>query len=70
MKMGTREVLKGGSLSKEKPEKCDEGECTGKLMSTTDEEDDPLGDDEPLRNDELLAMIMDSIEEQKGSAEK
>jgi hypothetical protein len=39
------------------------------VMSTTDEEDDPLGDDEPLRNDELLAM-MDSIEEQEGSAEK
>lgn len=67
--MGTREVLKGGWLSKEKPEKCDEGECTGKLMSTTDVEGDPSGDDELLFNDELLAMTV-SMEEQDVSAEK
>lgn len=57
-KMGTREVLKGGSSSKEKPEECDEGECTGKLMSATDEGDDPPSDDETLHNDELLAMMV------------
>jgi hypothetical protein len=62
------EVLKGGRLSKEKPEECDEGECTGKLMSATDKGDDPVGDDETLHNDELLLMMV-YIEEQDGSAE-
>jgi hypothetical protein len=36
-------------------------------MSATDEEDDPLGDDEPLCSDQLLTMMV-SIEEQDGSS--
>ena len=60
--MGTREVLKGGSSSR-KPEKCEKGECTRKPMMTTDEGDEPLGDDE------LLVMML-SVEQNGGANKK